>query len=70
MKTLARLADRKEIETRLQMFSASDTARWGTMSVHEALCHLDDAFKLGLGERTTEAKPTLPGLRAPCRAEC
>jgi len=62
MKTLTRLADRKEIEARLQTFSASDKALWGRMSVHEALCHLEDAFKLGLGERTTEAKPRLPGV--------
>ena len=62
MKTLARLADRREIEARLQMFSPSDKALWGTMSVHEALCHLEDAFKLGLGERTTEATPRLPGF--------
>ncbi len=62
MKTLTRSADRKEIEARLQTFSASDKALWGTMSVHEALCHLEDAFKLGLGERTTEARPRLPGF--------
>ena len=62
MKTLTRLADRKEIEARLQSYSASDTALWGTMSVHETLCHLEDAFKLGLGERTTEARPRLPGF--------
>ena len=62
MKTLTRLADRKEIEARLQTFSASDKARWGKMSVQEAVCHLEDAFKLGLRERTTEAKPRLPGF--------
>src|SRR3954468_19722767 len=62
MKTLTRLADRKEIEARLQTYSASDKALWGRMSVHEALCHLEDAFKLGLGERTTAAKPRLPGF--------
>jgi hypothetical protein len=57
-----RLTDRKEVEARLQTFSAADNALWGKMSVHEALCHLEDAFKLGLGERTTEAKPRLPGF--------
>ena len=51
MKSLSNLTDREEISRRLTQVSAADTARWGSMNVHQMVCHLDDSYKVALGER-------------------
>jgi hypothetical protein len=51
VKTLGNLADRQNISSRISALSPADTARWGVMSVHQMVCHLDDSYKLGLGEK-------------------
>ena len=51
MKSLSNPADRQEISRRLTQVSVADTARWGSMNVNQMVCHLDDSYKVALGER-------------------
>ena len=50
MKTLR--SERQNIALRLAELSQDDKARWGSMSVHQMVCHLNDAYKVGLGQKT------------------
>jgi hypothetical protein len=50
--SLSKPADRQNISSRLSQLSPQDLARWGKMSVHQMICHLDDSYKLALGEKT------------------
>ena len=52
MKTLKNLNERQTIALRLAELSPEDKARWGSMSVHQMMCHLDDSYKVALGEKT------------------
>jgi Protein of unknown function (DUF1569) len=52
MKTLKNLTDRETIALRLAELSPEDHACWGSMSVHQMVCHLDDSYKVPLGEKT------------------
>ena len=45
MKTLARPEDRDEILRRLRMVRPDSQRRFGTMSAHQAVCHLSDSFR-------------------------
>jgi Protein of unknown function (DUF1569) len=51
VKTLSSLADRQNISLRLKELSPEDRARWGLMTVHQMVCHLDDSYKVALGEK-------------------
>jgi hypothetical protein len=51
MKNLSSAHDLAEILTRIAQVTDSDARRWGSMSAHEMLCHLRDAFAYPLGER-------------------
>jgi hypothetical protein len=51
MKTLKNLSDRQTITLRLSELSPEDKGRWGSMSVHQMVCHLDDSYQVPLGER-------------------
>jgi hypothetical protein len=51
MKSLARDSDRQELLRRLQRISSESPRRWGKMSAHQMICHLDDSFKAGTGEK-------------------
>src|ERR1700687_5338950 len=51
MKSLSNLADRQSISLRLSALLPRDGARWGSMSAHQMVCHLDDSYKVGLGEQ-------------------
>jgi hypothetical protein len=51
MKSLSNLADRQDILRRLTEVSAADKARWGSMNVNQMVCHLDDSYKVALGEK-------------------
>ena len=41
-----------ELVTRLERIESSSSRRWGTLTSHEMLCHLADAFHATLGERS------------------
>ena len=49
MKTLASPEDRDEILRRLRMVRPDSERRFGTMSAHQAVCHLSDAFRAVMG---------------------
>src|SRR5579862_5756564 len=51
MQSLANLIDRRNISSRVSELSPGDAARWGSMSVHQMVCHLNDSYKIGLGEK-------------------
>ena len=55
MKTLANSQDTAEIIRRLASVGPASRRRWGTMTVSQMICHLSDAFRVALGDRT--AKP-------------
>jgi len=52
MKTLKSLTEQKELRLRLALLLAEDKARWGRMSAHQMVCHLDDSYKVPLGLKT------------------
>jgi Protein of unknown function (DUF1569) len=61
MKTLAAAQDRAEIRVRLERFTASQQRLWGKMTAHGMICHLADAFRHPLGEKTaSDSRPALP----------
>src|SRR5688572_3406845 len=51
MKTLARQRDHTEILERLTGVRPECARRWGRMSVHQMVCHLNDSFRVMTGER-------------------
>jgi Protein of unknown function (DUF1569) len=52
MQNLESVADREEILRRIGSLTAADQRRWGKMTAHQALCHLSDAFRVALGEKS------------------
>ncbi len=51
MKTLSNPNDYQTLCLRISTLSPTDKARWGSMSVHQMVCHLNDAFQCPLGEK-------------------
>lgn len=51
MKTLGSETDRRELLRRLQQITHDSRRRWGTMTPHQMICHLNDSFKAGTGEK-------------------
>jgi hypothetical protein len=61
MKTMAEAQDRAELKARLEELTLSYQRQWGKMSVHGMICHLSDAFRLPLGEKSASpSRPLLP----------
>src|ERR1700738_700722 len=52
MKSLANAENYAEIRTRIDALTRSDERLWGEMGVHGMVCHLSDAFRLCVGEKT------------------
>lgn len=52
MKTLGNRTEQEEILSRIAQLSHTDQGKWGRMSVHQMMCHLTDAYGVGLGEKT------------------
>jgi hypothetical protein len=51
MKTLARQRDKAELLRRLKLVRPNSARRWGRMSAHQMICHLTDAFRMGIGQK-------------------
>jgi hypothetical protein len=51
MKTLANEKDRALILDRLCRLDPDSERRWGKMTPHQMICHLNDSFKSVIGER-------------------
>lgn len=58
-RSLRERANVDELTRRLTMLTADSTRRWGTMTSHQMVCHLSDAFLTVLGERAAASKETL-----------
>lgn len=52
MKSLESGVDREETLRRIGALTAADQRRWGRMTAHEMVCHLCDAYRLALGEKS------------------
>jgi hypothetical protein len=52
MKTLMNPSEQQSLALRLAELSPEDKARWGSMSVDQMICHLNDSYKVALGEKT------------------
>ena len=53
-----------EICRRLRMLSERSARRWGRMTAHQAVCHLEDSYRLAMGERPFTRRPmALAGLQ-------
>jgi len=51
MKTLSSSDDLTALRERIALISPTDTRLWGSMSVHQMICHLTDSFGCPLGVR-------------------
>ena len=51
MKTLDKEADKGLVLSRLRQLTPDSQRRWGKMTSHQMICHLNDAFKSVIGER-------------------
>jgi len=51
VKSLARPRDKAELLQRLKGLGPESARRWGRMSAHQMVCHLCDAFRMGMGEK-------------------
>jgi hypothetical protein len=60
MKTLARPRDRDELIQRLRRLRPDSVRRWGRMSAHQMVCHLNDSLLLATRQRAVSHAITLP----------
>jgi DinB superfamily len=61
VKNLSNRADRESLAQRLADLSPEDTRRWGSMTVHQMVCHVEDSYKVALGEKA--ASPATGSLQ-------
>jgi hypothetical protein len=59
MKTLARPRDRAEVLARLARVHPDSARRWGTMTAHQMVCHLSDAFRMATGQKPVSRATSL-----------
>src|SRR5205085_5517014 len=52
MKTLGNEADKQFLLIRLRQVKPNTQRRWGKMTAHQMICHLNDSFKTAIGERS------------------
>jgi hypothetical protein len=55
-KTFSNPTDKAEIFERLRQLRPDSQRQWGRMTAHQAICHLEDAFKCRTGEKTSGTK--------------
>jgi hypothetical protein len=61
MKTLADPGAQQEIERRIAALTPADRGRWGSMSIHQMICHQTEAYRCALGEKQAAmARPPMP----------
>lgn len=60
MKTLAHPADKEELLHRLGRLRPDNVRRWGRMSAHQMVCHLNDSLLVATGERAASQAISLP----------
>lgn len=75
MKSLNNLTDKQALLERLGHVAPDSARRWGRMNAHQMVCHLNDSFKVAMGETTVSTAGNLItttlvkwiALRAPMR---
>jgi Protein of unknown function (DUF1569) len=55
MQSLSNAADREIILKRIAALQSTSPRKWGRMNVNQMICHLNDSFKVGLGERAASS---------------
>ena len=60
MKTLAHPSDKDELLHRLSRLRPDSVRRWGRMSAHQMVCHLNDSLLVATGERAASHAISLP----------
>ena len=60
MKTLARPRDKDELLHRLRRLRPDSVRRWGRMSAHQMVCHLNDSLLVATGQRAASPAISLP----------
>ena len=63
MKTLANHIDQNALLNRLRGIKPDSQRRWGKMTPHQMVCHLNDSFKSVIGEREVGVRQTNPVIR-------
>src|SRR5262245_57812053 len=56
MKTLENEADAKSLFDRLNRLTPDTQRRWGRMSAHQMVCHLNDLLSAATGDRPTRVR--------------
>jgi hypothetical protein len=59
MKTLARNRDKAEILRRLTRLRPDSVSRWGRMSAHQMVCHLNDSFRMATSHNPVQHRASL-----------
>ncbi len=75
MSTLADPRVRAACRERIQRLGPNASAKWGRMTAHQMLCHVNDSFRVGIGEKYASPATSLLqrtlikwiALRAPLR---
>lgn len=62
MKLLHEAEVRRSLERRLAALTPDARRRWGRMSVDQMLWHVNESFRLAVGDGTTERMPGVPPL--------
>ncbi|SRR5258706_4983717 len=57
MKTLANSSDKEELLRRLKTVRPDSPRRWGKMTPHQMICHLNDAYLAYVGEKKVTPAP-------------
>jgi uncharacterized protein DUF1569 len=57
MKTLSSSKDKAEIFRRLQEIHPASPRRWGKMTPHQMVCHLNDSYRMFMGEKMVKPAP-------------
>ena len=64
MKTIANDSDKNALLDRLRRVNPSSQRRWGKMTPHQMVVHLNDSFKSVIGERKISVRQTNAVARA------
>ena len=59
MKSLNNQAHKQELLDRLRNITPQNQRQWGSMTSHQMICHLNDSFKLAMGDRAVSAKTNI-----------
>lgn len=63
MKSLGNESDKNALLDRLRRIRRDSQRRWGKMTAHQMICHLNDSFKSVIGERQVSVRQSNPVTR-------